>query len=110
MTSRGARPFWEESEVEWAGALHPSSPHPQWGPAVDQVDPCRTLGGSLGREARGMLRTAKVTDLDMDVDEDSPGSLWGCWGLMDLEGFSQMENGEHERKGDPGGRNQEPEA
>lgn len=28
VTSRGARPFWEESKVEWAGALCPSSPVP----------------------------------------------------------------------------------
>lgn len=38
------------------------------------------------------------------------GVSGGCWGLMDREGFSQMENGECERKGDPGSRNQEPEA
>lgn len=30
--------------------------------------------------------------------------------MMDREGFSQMENRECERKGDPGSRNQEPEA
>ena len=87
--------LWEEREVGWAGALHPSSPtacssHMTWQPLP---------GGCLGRESSGQLCAAQVRDLDTD-GRGALGEPQGSWGPVGVVELSHMCEG----RGDPGTR------